>query len=674
MESLNSVFTVLKVALGLGFVVFVHELGHFLLAKWNGVKVEKFSIGFGPTIFGFTRGETEYVLAALPLGGFVKMLGEGQEETETRSTDPRAYPNKSVGSRMAIISAGVIMNLFLAVFCFAYHNGQERDELAATLGLIAAGSPAYNAGLRPGDEVVAIDDRPDPSYASLRLKVLLSGNGDKIHLRVKRPGQQGLIDLDIQPRREPTADAPTIGILQGDSLNVFDFQAPAGMVAPPAFSPLELSDRASKADVLVAAGPVGQAPTPLATSLEYKRLLAQHPDQPIVHVIERQSLKSTETGPAPQRTELTLPPNHFVDFGMRLAMEPISGIRKDSPAEEAGFRVGDRILKVNDLNVNDQDDLDPLKLPARCFQSAGKPMRFQVERAVASGEKKTLTLTVTPDDTPYRTGLALPNEAVDIPGLGLCYPIRNRITAVRPDSPAARAGLKPGDTINSMTLTPPKKPDVPVKGRVNRPTADRPETITFDDQNPGWYSAFFNLQTRPIQEVELVVNRATKPVKITPGIDPEWLNPDRGLRFQVLIRKRAAQDIVASLVSGYHETIDNIAQVYATFRSLATKRVSPKNLGGPILIAQVAYSAAGSGFTDLVLFLGILSVNLAVLNFLPIPPLDGGQMAFLVAEGVRGRPLPDSALIAGTYLGLLLVLCLMLFVTYQDVFRLFNWL
>ena len=84
----------------------------------------------------------------------------------------------------------------------------------------------------------------------------------------------------------------------------------------------------------------------------------------------------------------------------------------------------------------------------------------------------------------------------------------------------------------------------------------------------------------------------------------------------------------------------------------------------------MAYSAAGSGFTDLIYFLGILSINLAVLNFLPIPPLDGGQMVFLIAEKVRGRPLPESALIAGTYLGLFLVLCLMVFVTYQDIFRL----
>ena len=99
MATLTQFWNIFQVALGLGFVIFLHELGHFLLAKWNGVKVEKFSIGFGPTLLGFRRGETEYVLAAVPLGGFVKMLGEGVEEKARRRRATRARTPTSRSGR-----------------------------------------------------------------------------------------------------------------------------------------------------------------------------------------------------------------------------------------------------------------------------------------------------------------------------------------------------------------------------------------------------------------------------------------------------------------------------------------------------------------------------------------------------------------------------------------------
>ena len=177
---------------------------------------------------------------------------------------------------------------------------------------------------------------------------------------------------------------------------------------------------------------------------------------------------------------------------------------------------------------------------------------------------------------------------------------------------------------------------------------------------------------RPIQPVEMVRNKASAKIQITPEPVTGWYNPARVLRFFPLLRKRPPQPIAAALRSGFNETVKTVGRVYAMLRSLAERRVSPGNLAGPITIATVAYSAAGSSLLDLINFLGFLSVNLAVLNFLPIPPLDGGQMVYLLAEKVRGRPLPDSAVIAGTYLGLVLVLCLMVFVTYQDVFRLVN--
>src|SRR5262245_39438793 len=235
LETLSWFWYVFQVAIGLGFLIFIHELGHFLVAKWNGVKVEKFSIGFGPTLMGFKRGETEYVLAAVPLGGFVKMLGEGPDEEGTKSTDPRAYSNKSVGQRMAIISAGVIMNVILGLGCFVYAYGQGMDEMPPIIGTVEAASPAYEAGVKAGDEMVAVNGRGDISFTSMTLKIVLSGEGQSLRFDVKRPGHDGLIAMDIQPRREPGSDRPTIGVRPSSSLNVGLFDPPPGMKNPPSY-------------------------------------------------------------------------------------------------------------------------------------------------------------------------------------------------------------------------------------------------------------------------------------------------------------------------------------------------------------------------------------------------------------------------------------------------------
>jgi regulator of sigma E protease len=660
LETLMWLLNILKVIVGLGFVIFIHELGHFLLAKWNGVKVEKFSIGFGTTIFGFRRGETEYVIAAIPLGGFVKMLGEGPDEESSQSTDPRAYPNKSVGARMAIISAGVIMNVFLGLACFVYAYGHGMEVKPAKVGGVLPGSPAYRAGLLVGDDVEEIDGRRDVSYITLMLKVSLSGPGQVLRFGVQRPGHDEMITMDIQPVREANNDRPTIGVLPGESLSSGGFLALPGMEAPPAYPGLERRKSHPFVDTLIAAGPADGELTPLTTIEEYDRLLNQNLNRSVKHVLERRAASAGEDGPVSERIELTLPPVHFLDFGLQLAAEPISAIRAGSPAEAAGFRRGDRIVKV------DGRDLDPMRLPNQCLDNAGKPMTFEIERAAARGERKTQTIVVTPDDTPPWTERILVGDQLDIPGLGFCIPVSTHVVAVQPDSPAARAGLKAGDVINSMTLKPPKLS----KGAGKSPSSSgRPQTFDFDSRATGWVSAFWFLQLQH-WEVELIVNKASEPVRITPVPDPNWYYPLRGLEFLDLSRKLPPQPIASALRRGFDDTIETTLSIYAMLRSLFTGRVSFNSMGGLIPITTVAYTAARLGLTYLIHFLGILSINLAVLNFLPIPPLDGGQMVFLLAEKVRGRPLPASALIAGTWLGVFLVLGLIVFVNLKDIFQL----
>ncbi len=136
--TLDTVLHILYVALGLGLVIFFHELGHFAVAKWCGVLVERFSLGFGPILWSFKKGDTEYALSAVPFGGYVKMLGQddmdpSQMTNEEIAEDPRSYTAKSVGQRMAIISAGVIMNIItgLLFFALAFRSGVATSPAVA---------------------------------------------------------------------------------------------------------------------------------------------------------------------------------------------------------------------------------------------------------------------------------------------------------------------------------------------------------------------------------------------------------------------------------------------------------------------------------------------------------------------------------------------------------------
>ena len=192
-----NLWDIMKVILGLGLVVFIHELGHFLAAKWSDVHVETFSIGFGRCIPGcqFKYGETTYKVGWIPLGGYVKMVGEGEnEESDEAVEDPRSFKNKSVGKRMLIISAGVCMNIVLASICFliAYSHGVEED--AAIVGAVAAGSPAWEKGLHSQSDIVQIDDIKNPVFNDIRPLVMSTSKDEEVRFLVKAPEKYKFTD------------------------------------------------------------------------------------------------------------------------------------------------------------------------------------------------------------------------------------------------------------------------------------------------------------------------------------------------------------------------------------------------------------------------------------------------------------------------------------------------
>jgi regulator of sigma E protease len=154
--------------------------------------------------------------------------------------------------------------------------------------------------------------------------------------------------------------------------------------------------------------------------------------------------------------------------------------------------------------------------------------------------------------------------------------------------------------------------------------------------------------------------------------DKSWPSAERGLILSPDVRRQQASMIFEAVAFGLQDTYNLIIQVYQNLRGMLQRRISVDNLGGPVMIAQAAYRIAGYDFWEFVFFIGMISVNLAVINFLPIPVLDGGHMVFLLYEKIRGKPASEGIRVGATYAGLALILCLMIFVLYQDISRLFR--
>jgi regulator of sigma E protease len=201
--NLGDTFTVLQYALGfvliLGALIFIHEFGHFVVAKLFGIRVETFSLGFGPRVLGFQRGATRYQVAAIPLGGYVKMLGENPDE-ELRG-GPEEFLSRSKPVRFAVLVMGAGMNLLLAVgifwgmFLVGVQEYAYLDE-PAVVGSVQPGSPAAEAGLQPGDEILAVGDHPAPSWQEFSTHVQIQPD-TATTLRVRRAGEERTLSIHI---------------------------------------------------------------------------------------------------------------------------------------------------------------------------------------------------------------------------------------------------------------------------------------------------------------------------------------------------------------------------------------------------------------------------------------------------------------------------------------------
>ncbi|HCP47620.1 MAG TPA: RIP metalloprotease RseP, partial [Deltaproteobacteria bacterium] len=332
MLQFDTVFAILKVALGFGLVIFIHEFGHFIVARRNGVFVEKFAIGFdffGAKLATWRSGGTEYVVGAFPVGGYVKMLGQHDipaDEDSAQAMDPRSFQAKTVWQRTCIISAGVIAN-FLSAFALCYialllgHN-----QAPSQVGTV--GYDALDAGLRPGDIITEVAGKDVSSWDELIMTYATQEPGSLVPLVYERDGDRRAVSVKVH--RDPSLP-----------INTPDFSAPVelrvgsiGAGLPADRAGLELGDQLLAVD--------GQ---PVSSWGEFQRLIQRRPDRDIVLTVGRQ------VGDDVQRLDLSAHPearNADLVSPYLLGMEPdqpteVAFVGEGSPADTAGVKVGDRI-------------------------------------------------------------------------------------------------------------------------------------------------------------------------------------------------------------------------------------------------------------------------------------------------------------------------------------------
>ena len=450
---LQNGWNILLVVLGLGAIVFLHELGHFVMAKKNKVRVEAFSLGFGPVLWKRRHGETEYRLSLLPLGGYVKMAGEMR--TDDLTGEPWELTSKTPWQRFQIFVAGAVMNLIIAfpIAILCYWVGKY--ESGALIG-----TPGYAetlAGIRPGDEVLQVGGRKVDTLDQFRIEMVRRQKGTEVPVQVKRGAETLTLTVkamsgiyhssrpsDVMLSKvEPDSPIAKLGVRPGDEIEAVD-----GV-------PVVL--RAHAEGLLQKAG--GRE-IPI-------RIRRRNPDW---------SLESLE-----HKVQVPTKTWHVLRGDEHL-MEPIVGAVMDGSAAKDKLEAGDVVVRIGTKPITCWKDLKDGVEP-----SAGVPIEIEVLR-----DGKNQVVTVTPGHNPSN-GLG---------ALGIQPKPTKVVAHVVPGSASDRAGLKKGDELDAVPTQ--SGPDVTWGHKDLYVTASEPKTVAVEVRRKGEDKPLkITLSTEPRSEGDL---------------------------------------------------------------------------------------------------------------------------------------------------------------------------
>ncbi|MFK7986847.1 MAG: RIP metalloprotease RseP [Sandaracinaceae bacterium] len=542
-----------------GVLIFVHELGHFVWAKFFGVRVLKFSLGFGPRLFGFSRGETEYVIAAFPLGGYVRMLGENPYDTIQEADEGRAFSQLPLLKRVVIVFAGPAMNLLLPLLLFFVVYMGDTTTRPAVIGTVFPDQPADGV-LEPGDRVLSVD---------------------------------------------------------GDEITTF---------------------------------------------YELARIIEAHPEEELELVVERGEDERTVTL-TPFRARRVRPLDLIDEIG-RVGIKPhhplaVIGVTSpSSPAAVAGLRTGDRVVAVG-----------------------GHPARqrwLDLQRAFAGNRGSTVPLSYM-RPTPVEGALG---------GLIELDVYEPRITQIAPEpgpgEALERAGLEPVDLYVSHVTAP----------ATTRSAALLPgdRLVALDGRSLRmWATMLSDIEVEPERRHELTWRRGDQQVtrefqlRAAASVTSDdadqrilVLDPDTGRQIATLDHDypwvldepiETPSPILYAIDQSFRITAELMeVTVYSVVR-LVQGRLSVRSIGGPLQVLEATEAAAREGALNYLMLMAFISINLGLINLLPIPMLDGGHLMFFLVEALTRRPVSTRVREVASLIGLVLLISLMVLAFKNDIER-----
>ncbi len=803
----NMFWPYMLMILGFSVIVFVHELGHFAVAKWAGVRVERFAIGFGRELFGFTKGETRYSFNILPLGGYVKMLGQEDFDDKTMEfkfkDDPRSFASKPVGHRAAIVSAGVIMNVIFACFLFMIVFLVGMQATAPRIAFVVPDSPADQAGLLPGDLVMRINGQAVKEFNEIRVAVMLAGRHEPIDIVVDRDGVEHSIAVEPEykaPQTTRDTHRQIIGIAPGVKPEIVAVGPEIDSTKP---------DQPRVGDIVVQ---VGDLEVTKDNANKIYNMLAYTEDDVVV---ERPDPKNPDA--PPERVTIKIPPILSLypsdptdpSTVSVLGISPLVRIGSLDPrgrAHLAGLDVGDTFLSFDDKPYPDHATITRAvrhhaerDIPFRVLKTNGRkvsgfvrpelhdggsatiqaaierifgaedgaaktrfgevrtygvaakagieegdvilaihgndnPSLRVVNKTVASMRDKPVPVRVRKASGAVTTLYVVPTApgAIDATHTLVAEDVMNTGRVVKringKPSPAAEAGMPDGAVIvavdgmpvarwrdlidafhrgagGSVPLTyrvgggPEQTVPFPVPATLRTALGIGPEgrIVTIDGSDTATITRGSNTQRVSIgyhvglrhrldelvgQKVSVEYRKnelsplETAYVDVTADIVDPWVgrvqfSPNVAWAEEQTLLK--GENVIDAVGIGLHKTYYFILQVLRTIeRMIFTRTIGVESMSGPLGIIDIGGRLAQTGFVKFLFFMAIISANLAVINFLPLPIVDGGLMVFLIIEKIKGSPVSLRVVVATQMIGVFLLIGAFVFITYQDALRLWG--